>query len=169
MRADTLAMPLLQGLIDCLKEELRESELDEDICIITPMPGSEVAFDYSCGGMAWVQLVNAFPSNNFPAPFDPSLGPNIGVSIVFQMQVGMLRGIPGIDENGSLPDAEDFLLATEYQMAEMSAMHRAIACCLAKTEWPAGRELVYAITDYIPTGPDGGVVGGSWNFVAMWE
>lgn len=170
MRADTLAMPILQELLDCLKEEIRESELDadDDICFVSAVPGAEVAFDYDCSGMAWVKLNNAFPTNNFPIPFDPSLGPNAGVGIAFQVEVGMIHGVVGIDESGRIPDADDMLAATERQMAEMAAMHRAITCCLAGHVWPAGRELTYAITDYLPNGPEGGMVGGSWNIVVMW-
>jgi hypothetical protein len=48
--------------------------------------------------------------------------------------------------------------AVRLQMAAMSAIRRAVLCC-----FPGARSQDVILGVYLPIGPQGGVVGGTWS------
>lgn len=149
---DTLIWPAMEALSACLCAELAVAELLPDDCFCGLMPGSETPFDYS-NGMAWVRLVNAFPSNEFPT-VESTLRGSCQAPLAAELEIGVLNCAPGITSTGVLPTQEQQFEATRLQIATMAAVRRAIVCCEVDT---------LLLGSYTPIGPDGGLVGGSWQ------
>jgi hypothetical protein len=156
--SDLVVWPKLAALATCLCSEVTDSGL-EPLCFCGVMPGAAIALDYVDGcqgseGMGWVRLVNAYPSNSLPQPMQTAL--HCTSPLAFTAEMGIVRPM-GVNADGTPPDDATLLAATENQMAEMMAMYRAIACCYSLSE--------VVIQQYFPMGPDGGAVGGRWQFV----
>lgn len=160
LREDRVAWPMLLRLTDCLCAELVASGLPPT-CICSPMPGEAIAADYVTPeqGMAWVRVSSVYPSTtNFPAQDQVANG--CAVMLAAQLEVGVLYCAPVTAGRGSnrpprMPQQFD---SARLQMAAMAAMLRTIECCLGN----AGRRGV-SLGAYTPLGPEGGVVGGSWQ------
>lgn len=159
LRTDTLVWPTMTAIAECLCTELVASGLPPT-CLCGVLPGEAIDASYvtSSEGMAWVRLANAFPYNAFP---NASLSGNPCVMpLGFELEIGALWCAPvSRDSRGNPPRPEDQAATAEIQVAAMAAMHRAIVCCL-----PNERAQV-AMGAYTPTGPEGGVVGGTWSLV----
>lgn len=144
---------LLSDLATCLCAQIIEDELPPT-CFCGVVPGDEVAMDYAgdCDdacGMAWVRLVNAYPSTSIGSPIErPG---NCAVGIGVEVVLGIARCIP-LGDNGEPPDPTDLAAASVLQQADMMAMWRAVSCCRSSKDW--------AIGNYTPFGPQGGLVGG---------
>lgn len=150
---DTRVWPILVELKDCLCQELTNSELLPSDCFCGIVPGEEVPYDYG-KGMAWVRLTGANPSRTFPNTAVYTTG--CGAPLAFGVEVGAIACIPGLSPTGGFPTAEVREEAARVQVTTMQAMRRAITCCL-----PKGLEVV--LQNYVPVGPEGGVVGGTWT------
>lgn len=158
MVEDRLAWPVLVKLTDCLCTELVSSGLPPT-CICSPMPGEAIAADYVSKdqGMAWVRVSSVYPSSIFPAQDQSASG--CAVEIAVQLEVGVLYCAPVTEGRSNNPPGLGRMFdSTRLQMATMAAMLRAIECCLGR----ASRKGV-ALGAYTPLGPEGGVVGGSWQ------
>lgn len=150
-----VTFPIMADLAESLTRELRRAGLLDDLCILTVMPGEQVAWDYvDEGGMAWVRLVRAFPTAAFPEP-DVSVG-NCVYTLGYEVEMGALRQAPGIDQHGNLPTEDDHLLCVEKQYADMEAMYRALTNVDIDLK---------VVNDYTPVGPAGGGVGGFWGAI----
>lgn len=156
MVEDASIWPAMTALISCLCSQLQLDGLPP-VCICSPMPGEAIATDYVSedAGMAWVRLVQAWPSTSFPA-VDP--GPGCGAPLAFGLELGVAYCAPGPDEDGGPPDLVAQFEATRLQVAAMNTMRRAIACC-----FPNRRAADVVLATYAPMGPEGGVVGGAWT------
>lgn len=154
MTPDLEVWPKLVLLADALCQEIADSGLEEP-CFCGIMPGAGIALDYvdgcEAGGMAWVRMVTAFPSQTFPEP-DVDIN-GCDQAMAFQAEVGIIRAFR-VPDNGEPPTQGDMLTAAEVQMAEMAAMRRAILCRFTGT---------VALGQYTPIGPDGGALGGAWS------
>jgi hypothetical protein len=158
MVEDTVAWPVLVALADCLCAELVTAGLPTT-CICTVMPGEGVATDYvtPTQGMAWVRMASAFPSSVFPSQ-DQGAGGCL-MPLAIQLEVGVLYCAPVTEGRSNNPPGLSAMFdSTRLQMAAMAAMLRAIECCLGS----AGRKGV-SLGAYTPAGPDGAVVGGTWQ------
>jgi hypothetical protein len=153
----------LLALATCLCAEIEANPVTPGVCFCGLVPGALVAFDYmgDCGaqcGMAWVRIANAYPSQIIGAP---SVVPgNCANALGLDVEVGIVRCIPGLDEDGTPPGEDALLASTLWQMEDANTMRRAIMCC----EGSRG----FLLGPYAPIGPDGGLVGGSW-LVSMQE
>jgi hypothetical protein len=149
----TLLLAMYQ---QCLCDGLAEAGLPAP-CFCGVLPGGSVANDYGDEGMAWVRLVTAAPSRQFPQQDDtwtPCAAP-----IAYTLEMGVLRCAPVFaDSRGNPPSLEAQFETVRLQMADMEAMKKAIACCNTPEEWDV------ALGPYSPVGPDGGRVGGTWTF-----
>ena len=155
---DRLAWPVLVKLTDCLCQELLSSGLPPT-CICSPMPGEAIAADYvsPSQGMAWVRVNSVFPSTTFPAQDQSAFG--CAVSIAVQLEVGVLYCAPVTEGRSNKPPGLGQMFdSSRLQMAAMAAMLRAIECCLGRASHKS-----VALGAYTPMGPEGGVVGGSWQ------
>lgn len=168
---DTSIYPVFIGLLSCLEQALADQGTPP-LCYIGPMEGN-IVLDHcggtdgcsdGCGGQAWVRLVDAFPSAEFPAL--DALPRNCKSPYAFTLQVGVARCSPmGMQTaNGWTPPAyEDRLEAIRLQTADIAAMRRAIHCCFGSGD----RDYLIGMYDQTEV-VGGGCIGGTFN-VIVWE
>jgi hypothetical protein len=157
MTVDPIPVPLvtavLSDLATCLCAQILADGLPP-VCTCGVMPGAAVALDYAgeCNdvcGMAWVRLGASYPSVTIG---QPSARPgNCGVSIGIDVEMGLIRCID-LGDGENPPDPAELTAAAVLQQADMMAMWRAVACCRQAKDWVIGQ--------YVPYGPEGGLVGG---------
>lgn len=149
---DDAIWPIMVQLEQCLCETLEERGLRPGNCFCGILPGDSPSWDYS-EGMAWVRLIDAYPSTTFPsANTTPRV--SCGAMLVATLEVGLLQCAPMLGPGGELPTEIDQFESARLQIAGMRAMQQAIACC--------DLDLV-VLGSYTPTGPQGGLVGGTWQ------
>lgn len=140
-------------------DELEKSGLP-GLCYADLVPGIQVALDYcgstNCQGMLWLRLANVTPSVDFPNQAEFSNVP-LGLHS-FEIEVGLVRSAPLSNRAGAPPSAAAQVKAARIQMADMSAIRRSVCRYLTSED----RD--YMVGQYLPIGPDGGCVGGSWLF-----
>ena len=168
-REDTTIYPIMVQMSACLCTEIDDSGLPTP-CSCGLMVG-ELVLDYcssckdgKCGGQAWVRLIDAYPSVNFPLPaLDNN---NCTYPLAFNLEVGIVRCKPLGTANGvrgyNPPSIEQQVKAIRLQTADIAAMRRAINCCLAGS----GRE--YVIQNYSPVPQDADCLGGAFQ-VTVWQ
>lgn len=152
---DKSIWPAIASLTGCLCEEVIRSGLPP-VCICTPLPGETIATDYVSedAGMAWVRLQSAWPSTSFP---NPSGSATCTAPIAYGLELGLAYCAPTLEDDGAPPGFSAQFDATRVQLAAMAAIRRAIICC-----FPTARAADVVLGLYVPMGPEGGVVGGSW-------
>lgn len=143
-------------LLAAVAVELEKDGTGSSICSFTKQPGDSVALDYAeCGGMAWVRLVDSRPTVGFTrADVTPA---SCYWGLTHTLEIGIMRPSPIPEESlagAELPDDSEMSAATEAQMNDLAAMHRAIKA--------ARREFELLPGTYTPVGPVGGTVGGTW-------
>lgn len=157
----------MESLSGCLCAELAEAGGPE-VCFCGVIPGDAVdpslaAPGRGCGGgMAWVRLDSGYPSTVFPEPDTRAAGCSTLLAGVFE--IGVLRPIT-LGSERKLPTLEELVAATRLQFSDMSAMKRAIACCINGIE----ADFVYVLGEYVPSGPEGGLLGGFWTVTIQQE
>lgn len=153
----------LLALATCLCAEITDHPVTPDVCFCGVVPGEETAYDYTgdctnACGMAWVRLVTAYPSTVIgEASGQPG---NCSHMLGMDVEVGILRCIEGPDEQGNPPSPDQMLAASMWQWEDMTTIRRAILCCQGSKDFLLGA--------YVPIGPQGNLVGGSWT-VSMQE
>lgn len=162
---DHLVWPALTELVTCLCSTIEERGLP-DLCFCGLVPGEQVAWDYvgaSGGdGMAWVRLMNVYPSTTFPTT-DSTLR-SCASPLAAQVELGILRCAPMPGDDGTPPSMAAQWEATRLQMADMRALYAAVKCCYAK------HKDAMVLGQYAPAGPAGGVVGGTWQvWLGAWQ
>lgn len=156
---DQTAYPVLIQLAACLEEEIEKRGLPKP-GFSGVLPGAAALLEYAggdsedCSGQSWTRLVNEFASTNFP---EPDVLAQCAMPMAFQIEVGVMRCIGVGDDAGNPLTMAEQLAATRLQLADMNAARVAIQCCVNKMD------LQYALGEYTPYGPDGGVVGGFWT------
>lgn len=159
--SDTLAWPVMQGLLRCLEEEYDRAISIQKPAFIGLVPGALVPADYigeNCG-MAWVRFLTAFRTEEFPTPSTRMAG---DLPWVFTLEVGTYRcaPVPKKPVNGRMvmPSMEEQHEATRVQMADFQVIRKAVHCCL-------GEDYEYALGQISPVGPQGDVLGQSWQVI----
>ena len=107
------------------------------------------------GGMVWVRLAQAYPSQSI-GQVAQSLG-NCSVGTGFDLEMGIIRPIELTEEG---PDPAQALADAEQQMKDMQTMRRALVCC------SSFHPKDFILGSYQPYGPLGGVLGGTWTIYA---
>jgi len=151
-------LPMLVELADCVCEHL-EVAGSGPTCWCGIYPGASVSWDY-CGecdsgkcGMGYIRPDIAFPYETFPTP---TLDESCERTIAWRFEVGVVRCIPTMEEDGSLPSPADVSEAAVNLLQDQWALHKAIRCC----EFTRGS---IVLESWTPTGPQGGCVGGFWS------
>ncbi len=168
-REDTAIYPKMIELSACLCEEITASGLPEP-CSCGPMIGSLV-LDYcgtckdgSCGGQAWVRLVQAFPSTDFPNQLTDLR--NCNAPLAFELEIGVARCKPIGTASGVRgyvpPTNEQNIEALRLQTADIAAMRRAVMCCFGADDTD------YILGSYTPFPTVGDCLGGTFN-VYVWS
>lgn len=171
LREDNYIYPLMVDLVACLCTEITESGLPEP-CQCSLMPGPDAILDYcgacdevGCGGQAWVRLAGAYPSRLFPSIDEVSI--SCESPIAYQIEIGIVRctpvGTASAVSGYTAPTLEEQVQAVRIQTADMSAMRRAIACCLTSKY----DDLTYTLGAYTPMA-GGDCNGGIW-LVTVWS
>ena len=147
----------LSALRDCICEALAKDG-QGPTCWCGIWPGIEVAWDYcgDCGngtcGMGYVQPGIVFPYSTFPFADTES---NCSRPLAFQVEVGVVRCMPTMDEDGELPSESEITDTALGMVLDQRALFCAIRDCQA-------RGLV-VVEGWNPAGPSGGCVGGAWS------
>lgn len=149
---DDTIWPLMVALQQCLCEVIAARGLLPGDCFCGILPGDSPSWDYS-NGMAWVRLIDSYPSTTFPSP-NTTPRASCAAMLVATLEVGILQCAPGIDGSNNLPTQADQFESARLQIAGMRAMQQAIVCC--ETD-------LVVLGNYTPVGPQGGLVGGTWQ------
>lgn len=150
---DDRIIDLLTDLSGCLCAELTpEGEEEPPECLCGPIPGSFPGQTYAGeGDVAWVRLVDSFPSNTpgqqWQGPFDQALATSLVV------ELGVMRCFEWPSDGAF--DAELLESLWSRQMEDLGAMRRALVCCTGQS-W-SKKDLV--VGNYRPV-TDGDMVGG---------
>lgn len=147
-----------------LEEVVEEAGAGGDLCLVSLMPGSAVPYLYGteqCGGMAWVRLDSAFPTAAFPQPSTDV--DNCATTLGMTAEVGIIRPAFLVEEGSNYepPDAGQQAEMAIQQYADLDLMRLVLQRLAADIDDAEGEMIVGT---YRPTGPDGGIVGGGWNF-----
>lgn len=143
-------------LAACLCAQLQIDESPE-VCFCGLMPGAAIPVDVgSCKGgkcgMAYVRLTSIYSASEVGV-LDLQPG-NCAVGEGFDLEMGVFRCYKLMKDGGS-PPPDVMLSATRQQIKDVQTMRRAIACCT----WIPSKDFV--VGQYAPTGPAGGVLGGT--------
>lgn len=150
-----------EALATCLCAQI-ETDALPPTCFCGVVPGAAATQDYmgDCSdeepcGMAWVRIVNIYPST---ITGQQDITPrNCGKGLGFDVEIGMMRCMSVGDESGGPPTDAEVLDASQTQLNEAMTMRRAVECCTATNE------MSVILGQYLPMGPLGGVVGGAWT------
>lgn len=166
---DQVIYPAIIALSACLCTEIANAGLPTP-CSCGPMIGSLV-LDYcgtcegKCNGQAWVRLVDAFPSVDFPAP-NQSMN-NCATPLAFQLEIGIVRCKPVGSASGvrgyTPPTLEQNVASLRLQTADIAAMRRAITCCFGSNDQD------YVLGSYTPVQTEGDCLGGSFTLYVRGE
>lgn len=144
----------------CLCERLQDSAREGGApmpCICTVLPGAVVPYDYcEAGGSAWSRVVGIVPITSDIGDY------TCATEYEVTIEVGILRCAPMLGANNELPSDAEQTAAAMQQYADMGLMHAALTCCTVPSRFDGP-----AVGSYVPLGPDGGCVGGSWT--ARWR
>lgn len=150
---------LLEAISTCLCQKIGEAE-GPGVCFCGVMPGDHVipAYTGDCSdvcGMAYVRVLQMYPAVGVGVPSTELR--NCGAQLGLEIEVGILRCMTVGDAQGNPPEEAELLEASNLQMADSLTMMRAFDCC------DALHSRDYRIGNYVPTGPRGGIHGGSWQ------
>ena len=160
MAVDTLT-PLLHTFLTCA-----ENSLTEPVGRSFVAPGLEVAFDDCCDGQLWVRVVSIVPSPSPGASYGSRSvqGGACGVLLwEVQLAVGTVRCAATVDDQGNAPPAQNLTLDAELMLQDRADLEEAIRCCMSE------QATRLQIIRWDPLGPQGGCVGGEWQFTTILE
>lgn len=156
----TRVVVVLQTALDALTCQ------DADCCSITPdvcrtavYLGGEVPWD-TCdsgcsgkrNGMLWAKIVSIDPTAG---------GTDTGscASYTWTAEIGVVRCITGLNQDGSPPSAAAVAKDARQQVADADAIYAALRCCPTR---PDALQDV-SLTRWAPVGPQGNCAGGAWS------
>jgi len=158
---DLSIYPVLAELVACLTLSLG----DGAPCFSGLLMGDLIPTEYvghcededgkpSCGA-AYVRVVTAYPTENFP---DPLVRPTCNSVMAYQVRVGVVRcASVGLD-NGDPVEPEELERITLQQLSDMKSIRQAIQCCLIN----AFPNVDHVLGAFEPMPQEGDVVGGEW-------
>ena len=160
----TTELAIVTGLLELLECACAEVTVNGqgEPCFCGIYPGSNVSWD-NCGecnrgkcGMVYLQPGRTFPYTVFP---QQELDAKCSLPLGFEIELGVVRCMPTISEDGDLPDPADITAAALGLIADQYALYSAIKCCETSLQ-----SLV--IERWTPSGPQGGCVAGAWTLYA---
>lgn len=131
-------------------------------CGITSGDQPQWGYCTDCGntgtcGMGFIRPGSAFRYSSFPNQDDTADG--CAGPMAYELQVGVVRCFPTIEEDGSMPPAEETTTASLMLIEDMIALRTAIECCDSK----------YLKNIFLgawqTSGPQGGCVQGDWTVI----
>lgn len=162
---DTIFWPKILELVQCVAREWVDASLPEP-CFLGILPGDFAPNDYcNCNeggecGQVWVRLQLIIEQENPNGTAVGGLSNACATPLLAQVEVGhlMCAPMPKTMADGSveLPSVTEQLDAARQSYASMAALARAIRCCYASKK-------DIGSMSYVPYGPAGGCLGGSWT------
>ena len=132
-RRDTMVLPIAEDLLACLCEAVAEGPNPPASCCLRPgvtvAQGLSEHEDECCEGLAWVRVVDIFPSGGeagFPNVNDDTSAcspPSFGI----ELEMGIYRCAPTGDHK-DLPTCDDWTGTTEQILDDAASMRRAWCC-----------------------------------------
>ena len=149
-------------LIQCVEAEIAAAGL-KPVAYAGVLPGEQAIADWcycdgpNSGGQAWVRLAGILPvQSNQVDPVSMRCMPPLEA----QIEVGIMRCAPTLDQEGNPPTMAQELEATRIMTADMAALLRAITCDC--TGFPMGD---VRVLNWVPIAEQGGCVGGVWQIM----
>lgn len=129
------------------------------------MPGTEVAWDdCECGQLALV-ITQSLPSRRFPQAAIDQWTPCHDLIMVFDMQLSLVRCVPGPGTNGEAPTCTALSAAAIVQEEDRYVMWAALNCFLRSLSDSSPKIISdYIINDAPTLGPQGSCGGIQINF-----
>jgi hypothetical protein len=148
-----------ENLLSCVEEAL--SKYDAPACRTFIAPGAAPAWDVCCDcgagdGMAWVQIAEVFPSDNFPAVQGAGMRCNYAENGV-RFNIAVIRCAAVLDDQGRPPSSERLTADARKVQRDRAIINEAIRCCYLSDADPGS----FVIGTFTPLGPQGGCVGGT--------
>lgn len=119
-------------------------------------------------GVAWVRLVDSYPSAFFPAPDDGTQSLKCSSPMAYQVEIGVARPVPRPEGRNLFPDPQDMFNAQRLIASDMRASLRALRCCLPQRQKAAGSEIMVAAGNWTPLDNAAGKGGGMWAGFIGW-
>lgn len=159
-------MSRLIGYLDGILEHSRVALRDQGTVpgLVHLSPGAEVAWDNCCegGGQLYVRVVQQYPSGRpFPSQ-DLSANSCSPLMRVALCAVGVIRCAHTLDSDGRPPTAAEMTGDTKATLRDAEALWDTLVCEV-KPEVPG-----LIVGAWTPLGPQGGCVGGEWQFYLGW-
>lgn len=158
--------PTLTGLVRGVLEHARVAldQADASVGLAHLAPGAEVAWDNCCegGGQLYVRVLQQYPSGRpFPSQdlTASSCAPAMRAALC---AVGVIRCAHTLDSDGRPPTAEEMTGDAEETLRDAEVLWKALVCDVK----PVVLSLVMGA--WTPLGPQGGCVGGEWQFYLGW-
>jgi hypothetical protein len=139
---DRVATPVAQELLTCFTEKLATlanppAKIQLRVGLDTgPLIGPD--FDECCAGLAWVRVVQVYPSwDSFPAQ-DNTWYPTGPLAYAVVLEMGIAFCMPWADSEGyesmDPPSTNDWSTAFATQMQHQALMRQVAACCWLPTQ-----------------------------------
>jgi hypothetical protein len=163
---DPLALPVALQVLGCFETQLQNlSQVPALIGLRTgsaagPLIGPNI--DECCQGLAWVRVVNIYPSwEAFPAPTTTSIPcPPLAYAVVLELgAVGCFPWGSGFDGTDP-PTQADWDAGVVTVLDTAAAMRNAITCC-PFSQYPGGPPLRKVVGTWEPLAVEGGCTGGT--------
>lgn len=155
LREDKRFYPLLVKLAGCLCNELAEAGLETCFCGVVGGTSVDISrVSPEDGGVGWVRLSTIAPIYDQTGVAPSTL---CGVRMRARVEVGYADCYP-INDDGSPLSLEDELDAVRRHQAGAEAAFRAAFCC----DWVDNKRRLTP-GEWLPGGPEGGVLWSAWN------
>lgn len=149
---DPKVYDVVRAIFDCVRFGLGETSNQAPARAYVSM--GVPAWDDCCDGQLVVWWSRVYGSSTFP---DADTRPIVCQSpwTVVEVNVEIVRCIPGSDRNGNPPSVESLEEAARVANVDARAVWTAVQCCLVnhREVWEA------RVTGQVVAGPDGGCVG----------
>jgi hypothetical protein len=156
---DQSVSPVLLDLLDCLRTEV--DRLLHPPANVSLRPGSVMELlmsqgrDECCEGVAWVRVIQVYPSSTFPIQdlvWDGPCGP---AAWAVQVELGVARCAPTPDMS-EIPSSDVWDALSLQVMDDAAAVRKAVCCYTA-----SNLDRMILEGQWLPTAVEGGCVGGA--------
>lgn len=152
--SDTDLVPVLDELLEQVVQALADACAPVRVATLeTGLP----AWDWCCEGHAFIRAPAVYPSNQFPQQTIRTGNCTIGTAV--QIEVGVLRCAPSMQDNADAPDPED-VSATSRQVYYDAQVVKDV---LDGFEIAGGRRANLILGGWEPYDVEGGCAGGFWQ------
>lgn len=136
-------------------------------------PGAEVAWDNCQCGQLSASVSRLYPSRRFPDDWSLRKDGNCSQAyVIADMNIQMVRCVPGVDTDGNPPTPVSLSAAALIQFEDMYVIRQTASCYLQTAyDAPTSPSLKIAewlIGDQTPLGPEGGCAGSELHFKVAW-